>query len=64
MPDKKFSGLYKYHIPDNSWTLLCDDGDTKSADTPPIRATTVHYMLSLRIYYVMTGLKKDMRQGN
>ena len=61
MPDKKFSGLYKYHIPDNSWTLLCDDGDTRSADTPPIRARTGHSMLfnsADRCLYIFGGQRK------
>ena len=59
--DKKFSGLYVYHIPDNTWGLLCDDGDSPSDGLPQIRSRTGHSMLfntADRNLYVFGGQRR------
>ena len=59
--DKKFSGLFVYHIPDNTWRLLCDDGDSPSDSLPQIRSRTGHSMLfntADRNLYVFGGQRK------
>jgi len=59
--DKRFSGLYVYHIPNNSWTLLCYDGEVKQLGLPPIRSRTGHSMLfntNDRCLYIFGGQRK------
>ena len=59
--DKKFSGLFVYHIPDNTWRLLCDDGDSPSDSLPQIRSRTGHSMLfntADRNLYVFGGQRR------
>jgi len=59
--DKKFSGLYVYHIPDNTWRMLCDDGETKRTGQPPIRSRTGHSMLFNSVdrnLYIFGGQRK------
>ena len=59
--DKKFSGLYVYHIPDNTWRLLCDDGEAPASGVPPIRSRTGHSMLfntADRNLYIFGGQRR------
>ena len=59
--EKKFSGLYVYHIPDNTWKMLCDDGETKRTGQPPIRSRTGHSMLFNAVdrnLYIFGGQRK------
>ena len=59
--DKKFSGLFVYHIPDNTWRLLCDDGEAKVPGQPPLRSRTGHSMLfntADRNLYIFGGQRR------
>ena len=59
--DKKFSGLFVYQIPDNSWKLLWEDGEIKTTGFPPLRSRTGHSMLfntSDRNLYIFGGQRK------
>lgn len=59
--DKKFSGLFVYQIPDNTWKLLWEDGEVKTAGFPPLRSRTGHSMLfnsSDRNLYIFGGQRK------
>ena len=59
--DKKFSGLFVYQIPDNTWKLLWEDGQVKTAGLPPLRSRTGHSMLfntSDRNLYIFGGQRK------
>ena len=59
--DKKFSGLFVYHIPDNTWRLLCDDGEAKVQGQPPLRSRTGHSMLfntADRNLYIFGGQRR------
>ena len=59
--EKKFSGLYVYHIPTNTWSLLWEDGEVKSPGFPPLRSRTGHSMLfntQDRKLYIFGGQRK------
>lgn len=59
--EKKFSGLYVYHIPTNTWTLLWEDGEVKTPGFPPLRSRTGHSMLFNthdRKLYIFGGQRK------
>ena len=59
--DKKFSGLFVYQIPDNTWKALWEDGEVKTAGFPPLRSRTGHSMLfnsSDRNLYIFGGQRK------
>ena len=59
--DKKFSGLFVYHIPDNTWRLLCDDGEAKVQGQSPLRSRTGHSMLfntADRNLYIFGGQRR------
>ena len=59
--EKKFSGLYVYHIPNNTWSLLWEDGEVKTAGFPPLRSRTGHSMLfntNDRNLYIFGGQRK------
>jgi len=43
--DKKYSGLYVYHVSNNTWRLLWQDGEQVGDSIPPIRSRTGHSML-------------------
>jgi len=59
--EKKFSGLFVYHIPNNTWTLLWEDGEVKTVGFPPLRSRTGHSMLfntNDRNLYIFGGQRK------
>jgi len=59
--EKKFSGLFVYHIPTNTWTLLWEDGEVKAPGFPPLRSRTGHSMLfntQDRKLYIFGGQRK------
>lgn len=59
--EKKFSGLYVYNIPNNTWRLLWADGAILGTGLPPLRSRTGHSMLfntSDRCLYVFGGQRK------
>ncbi|XP_074596521.1 muskelin 1 isoform X2 [Brevipalpus obovatus] len=42
---EKLSGLYSYHVPTNTWTLLREDISSSKNDVPKIRSRANHSML-------------------
>lgn len=59
--EKKFSGLYRYHVPDNSWQLLREDGAAAGPGSPPLRSRTGHSMLfnnADRKLYIFGGQRR------
>lgn len=59
--DKKFSGLYVYHVPNNTWRLLLDDGEFPGPSISPVRSRTGHSMLfntKDRNLYIFGGQRK------
>jgi len=59
-PDKRFSGLYVYHISTNTWKCIWEDGQTISKG-PPVKSRTGHSMLfntADRCLYIFGGQRK------
>ena len=59
--EKKYSGLYVYHIPDNTWRLVWEDGEVREDGQPRIRSRTGHSMLFNtmdRCLYIFGGQRK------
>jgi len=59
--EKKFSGLYRYHVADNSWQLLREDGAAAGPGSPPLRSRTGHSMLfntADRKLYIFGGQRR------